>query len=157
MLNKVTLIGRLGKAPDLRYTSTGTPMVTLSIATDESFTDSNGNKVDRAEWHRVVVFQRQAESCATYLGKGSLVFVEGSLQTRKWQTQQGQERCMTEIKAHKIQFLDRKRDYASPTDNSHLEPSNTPQPGEIYGGVEDFDRVFGEFPITASEMDKIPF
>ena len=90
MLNKVMIIGRLGRDPELRYTQSGSPVASLNIATDESYTDREGNKVDRTEWHRVSVFQRQAENCANYLTKGSLVFVEGSLQTRKWQDQQGQ-------------------------------------------------------------------
>ncbi len=108
MLNKVMLIGRLGRDPELRYSASGTPMGNLRIATDESYTDRDGNKVERTEWHTVVVFQRQAENCANYLAKGSLVFVEGSLQTRKWQDQQGQDRYTTEIKAQRVQFLDRK-------------------------------------------------
>ncbi len=108
MLNKVMLIGRLGRDPELRYTANGTPMTTLRIATDESYVDKEGNKVDRTEWHSVVVFQRQAENCANYLGKGSLVFVEGNLQTRKWQDQQGQDRYSTEVRAQRVQFLDRR-------------------------------------------------
>lgn len=108
MLNKVMIIGRLGRDPELRYTQSGSPVATLNVATDESYTDRDGNKVERTEWHRVSVFQRQAENCANYLGKGSLVYVEGSLQTRKWQDQSGQDRYTTEIKAQRVQFLDRK-------------------------------------------------
>ncbi len=107
-LNKVMLIGRLGKDPEIRYAANGMPIANMRIATDESYTDRDGNKVEKTEWHSVVVFQRQAENCKTYLTKGSLVFVEGSLQTRKWQDQQGQDRYSTEIKAQRIQFLDRK-------------------------------------------------
>ena len=110
MLNKVMIIGRLGRDPELRYSQSGSPVCTLNIATDESYTDRDGNRVDRAEWHRVVVFQKAAENCSQYLTKGSLVFVEGSLQTRKWQDQQGQDRYTTEIKAQRVQFLDRKGD-----------------------------------------------
>lgn len=99
MLNKVMIIGRLGRDPELRYTQSGSPVASLNVATDESYTDRDGNKVERTEWHRVSVFQRQAENCANYLAKGSLVYVEGSLQTRKWQDQQGQDRYTTEIKA----------------------------------------------------------
>ena len=110
MLNKVQIIGRLGKDPELRYSQSGTPVANLSVATDESYKDRDGNKVDRTEWHRVSVFQRQAENCANFLAKGSLVYVEGSLTTRKWQDQQGQDRYTTEIKAERVQFLDRKGD-----------------------------------------------
>lgn len=108
MLNKVMLIGRLGRAPELRYMQSGAPVASLSVATDESYTDRDGNKVDRTEWHRVSVYNKSAENCANYLGKGSLVYVEGSLQTRKWQDQQGQDRYTTEIKAQRVLFLDRK-------------------------------------------------
>ncbi|MDE7064087.1 MAG: single-stranded DNA-binding protein, partial [Desulfovibrionaceae bacterium] len=108
MLNKVMIIGRLGRDPELRYTQSGSPVATLNVATDESYTDRDGNKVERTEWHRVSVFQRAAENCAHFLGKGSLVYVEGSLQTRKWQDQQGQDRYTTEIKAQRVQFLDRR-------------------------------------------------
>ena len=108
MLNKVMIIGRLGRDPELRYAANGTPMTTLNIATDESYTTREGEKKEHTEWHRVVVFQRQAENCANYLAKGSLVFVEGSLQTRKWQDQQGQDRYSTETRATRVQFLDRK-------------------------------------------------
>ena len=110
MLNKVMIIGRLGRDPELRYTQSGSPVASLNVATDESYTDRDGNKVERTEWHRVSVFQRQAENCANYLAKGSLIYVEGSLQTRKWQDQQGQDRYTTEIKAQRVQFLDRKGD-----------------------------------------------
>ena len=82
MLNKVMIIGRLGRDPELRYTQSGSPVATLNVATDESYMDRDGNKVERTEWHRVSVFQRQAENCANFLTKGSLVYVEGSLQTR---------------------------------------------------------------------------
>ena len=110
MLNKVMIIGRLGRDPELRYTQSGSPVATLNVATDESYMDRDGNKVERTEWHRVSVFQRQAENCANFLTKGSLVYVEGSLQTRKWQDQNGQDRYITEIKAQRVQFLDRRND-----------------------------------------------
>lgn len=109
-LNLVQIIGRLGRDPELRYTSNGQAVCSLNVATDESYTDRDGNKVERAEWHRVSAFQRQAENCANFLTKGSLVYVEGSLQTRKWQDQNGQDRYTTEIKAQRVQFLDRRND-----------------------------------------------
>ncbi|MFI3272160.1 MAG: single-stranded DNA-binding protein [Pseudomonadota bacterium] len=108
MLNKVMIIGRLGQDPELRYAQNGTPIASFSVATDESYNDREGTRVERTEWHRVSVFQRAAENCANYLGKGSLVYVEGSLQTRKWQDQNGQDRYTTEIKAQRVQFLDRR-------------------------------------------------
>ena len=108
MLNKVMVIGRLGADPELRYTQSGSPVATLRIATDESYTDKNGNRVEAVEWHRVIVFQKSAERCNQYLGKGSLVYVEGKLTTRKWTDQKGQERYTTEIRADRVLFLDRK-------------------------------------------------
>ena len=108
MLNRVMIIGHLGADPELRYTQSGTPVATLRIATDESYIDRNGNRVDRTEWHRAIVFQKAAEHCNQYLGKGSLVYVEGKLTTRKWQDQNGQDRYSTEIRADRVQFLDRK-------------------------------------------------
>ena len=159
-MNKVMLIGRLGRDPELRYSSTGTSIANLRIATDEGYTDRDGNKVDRTEWHTVVVFQRQAENCATYLRKGSLVFVEGSLQTRKWQDQQGQDRYITEVKASRVQFLDRR----GGTETDAGEGIRNKQPHET---LSDFDHAFPPkgsdkelgkaFAQTASEMDYPPW
>lgn len=109
-LNQVFIIGRLGRDPELRYSQAGAAVCNMTIATDESFTDRDGNRQDRTEWHRVTAFQKTAENCANFLAKGSLVHVSGSLTTRKWQDQQGQDRYTTEIKAERVQFLDRKGD-----------------------------------------------
>lgn len=109
-LNMVQIIGRLGRDVDHRYSQGGTAISNLSIATDESYTDRDGNKVDRVEWHRIVAYGKTAVNCANFLAKGILVYVEGSLQTRKWTDQQGQERFTTEIKAQRVQFLDRRGD-----------------------------------------------
>ena len=106
--NKVFLLGRLSRDPEIRYTQNGSAIANMTVATDESFTGSDGNKVERTEWHRVTVFGKAAENCGNYLGKGSLVHVEGSLATRKWQDQNGQDRYTTEIKAQRVQFLDRR-------------------------------------------------
>lgn len=108
MVNKIFIIGRLARDPELRYTQNGSAIANMTVATDESFVGSDGNKVERTEWHRVTVFGKMAESCGNYLGKGSLVHVEGSLATRKWQDQNGQDRYTTEIKAQRVQFLDRR-------------------------------------------------
>ena len=108
MVNKVFIVGRLARDPEIRYTQNGSAIANMTVATDESFTGSDGNKVERTEWHRVTVFGKAAENCGNYLGKGSLVHVEGSLATRKWQDQNGQDRYTTEIKAQRVQFLDRR-------------------------------------------------
>jgi single-strand DNA-binding protein len=152
MLNKVMLIGHLGRDPELRYTQNGTPVASLNVATDESYTDRDGNKVDRTEWHRVVVFQRAAENCNQYLSKGSLVFVEGRLQTRKWQDQQGQERYTTEIKADRVQFLDRKGERQGGEPSSRSQNQGQRQQQQPYD-----DDYSSAFPSEASSMDDIPF
>lgn len=112
MLNKVMLIGRLGADPEIKYAQSGTPVANLRIATDESYTDRNGQRQERTEWHTVIAFQRTAEICQQYLHKGSLVYVEGKLQTRKWQDKQGQERYTTEIQCQRLQMLERKQEGA---------------------------------------------
>lgn len=108
MLNRVMIIGRLGQDPQLKYSQTGSPIVTFSVATDEIFTDRDGIRQQRTEWFRVVGFAKTAENCAHYLHKGSLVYVEGSLQTRRWQDQQGQDHSLVEIRALRVDFLDKR-------------------------------------------------
>ena len=125
MLNRVMIIGRLGRDPELRYSQSGSPVCTLSVATDEGYTDRDGKKVDRTEWHRVVLYSKAAENCNQFLKKGSLVYVEGSLQTRKWQDQQGQDRFSTEIKAQRVQFLD-KKDGGKPSSSESYGMDNVP-------------------------------
>ena len=163
MLNKAMIIGRLGRDPELRYSQSGAPVATLNVATDESYTDREGNKVDRTEWHRVVVFQRAAENCANYLAKGSLVFVEGSLQTRKWQDQQGQDRYTTEIRAQRVQFLDRRGESAGGGESREgreggpRSGGGQPRPQRQQPGRDDADDLGPAFPSEASGMDEVPF
>ena len=104
-VNKVILIGRLGQNPELRYTPSGAAVANFSIATNETWNDKNGQKQERTDWHRIVAWGKQAELCSQYLQKGRQVYIEGSLQTRQWQDQQGQTRYTTEVKANTIQFL----------------------------------------------------
>jgi len=109
-LNKVMLIGNLGKDPEIRYSQQGTAVVKFSIATSEQWTDKNtGNRQDKTEWHNIVVFGKQAEVCEKYLSKGSKVYVEGRLQTSTYE-KDGQTRYFTEIVVANFQFLDSKRD-----------------------------------------------
>lgn len=106
-VNKVILIGNLGKDPEIRYTANGAAIANVTIATSESWKDKNtGEQVEKTEWHRVVFFNRLAEIVGEYLKKGSKIFVEGRLQTRKWQDQQGQDKYTTEIVANEMQMLD---------------------------------------------------
>lgn len=106
-LNKVMLIGRLGRDPEVRYTKDGTPVANLRLATSEQWKDREGERQERTEWHTVVLWGRQAEIAERYLAKGRLVYVEGRLETRKWQDQNGADRYSTEIRAHNFQMLDR--------------------------------------------------
>lgn len=106
-INKVILIGNLGSDPEIRYMPTGGAVANLSLATSESWTDKQTNeKKEVTEWHRVVIYQRLAEIAGQYLKKGSKIYIEGRLRTRKWQDQQGVERYATEIIAEELQMLD---------------------------------------------------
>jgi len=108
-INKVILVGNVGVDPDVRYLPNGNAVTTLSIATSETWKDkSTGDKQERTEWHRVVCFNRLGEIAGEYVRKGSKLYVEGSLRTRKWQDQQGQDKYTTEIIANDIQMLDSK-------------------------------------------------
>ncbi len=143
MLNKIQIIGRLGSNPELKYTQGGSAFCSLSVATDESYINNKGEKVQHTEWHRVQVWNKQAENCASYLAKGSLIYIEGSLSTRKYQAQDGAERFMTEIKAQRVQFLDRKNNMSAQNHSTQFqhEPQNTSN----------------GLAIGTSEMDDFPF
>lgn len=105
-VNKVILVGNLGRDPEVRYMPSGDPVATLAVATTDSWTDrSSGQRQESTEWHRVVFFGKTAEVCAQYLKKGSAVYVEGSIRTRKWTDQSGQERYSTEIRGDRMQML----------------------------------------------------
>lgn len=104
-VNKVILVGRLGQDPDVRYTPSGAAVANFSVATNESWTDKSGQKQERTEWHRVVVWGKQAELCKQYLSKGRQIYIEGKLQTRQWQDKDNQTKYTTEIQAQGIQFL----------------------------------------------------
>ena len=105
-VNKVILVGNLGTDPETRYTASGGAVTNISVATNESWTDRQTNeRRERTEWHRVVMFSRLAEIAEQYLRKGSQVYIEGRIQTRKWQGQDGQDRYTTEIVANEMQML----------------------------------------------------
>ena len=143
-INKVILIGNLGADPDARMSQQGSAITNLNIATDESYKDkTTGQMVPKTEWHRVVMFNRLAEIAKDYLRKGSKVYIEGKLQTRKWQDQSGQDRYTTEIVANELQMLDSKpggydqgqQNYApqnyeqAPAQQSH-QPTQSHQPAQ---------------------------
>ncbi len=104
-VNKVILIGNLGRDPELRYTQGGQAVASFSIATTENFTKKSGERDERTEWHRIVAWGRTAELCAQYLSKGRSVYIEGRLQTREWENKEGQKQRTTEVVAQTVQFL----------------------------------------------------
>jgi single-strand DNA-binding protein len=104
-VNKVILVGNLGKDPEVRYTQTGSAVANFSIATSEQWNDRDGKRQERTEWHNIVVWGKQAESCGQYLAKGRQVYVEGSIRTRSYDDKTGTKRYVTEIVAQRIQFL----------------------------------------------------
>ena len=109
-VNKVILVGRLGADPDMRYTPSGQGVCELRVATSESWNDKNGQRQERTEWHRVVVWGKRAEICSKYLSKGRQVYIEGRIQTRNYDDKEGNKRYITEVIANDVQFLGGGRD-----------------------------------------------
>jgi single-strand DNA-binding protein len=104
-VNRVILVGRLGRDPETRYTGGGQAVANFSVATDESYKDKNGERQKRTEWHKIVVWGKQAEIAQQYLKKGSLIFIEGRIQSREWQDKEGQKRTSFEIVANNFRML----------------------------------------------------
>ena len=104
-VNKVILVGRLGRDPETRYTGGGQAVANFSVATDETYKDRNGERQKRTEWHKIVVWGKQAEIAQQYLKKGSLIFIEGRIQSREWQDKEGQKRTSFEIVASNFRML----------------------------------------------------
>lgn len=125
-LNKVQLIGFLGKDPELKQTQTGMSVANFSVATTERFTGKDGQNQERTEWHRIVAWNKTAENCAQYLKKGSQVYIEGKNSTRKWTDKNGVERYTTEVVAFIVQFLDRKEK----SDGAKAEEFSPPPAGD---------------------------
>jgi len=109
-VNKVILIGNLGRDPELRHTPSGTPVANFTLATTDRWTDPSGERKEKTEWHRVVVWAKQAEIVGEYLHKGKQVYIEGSLQTREWTDREGNRRFTTEVRAQRVQMLGRASD-----------------------------------------------
>ena len=128
-LNKVMLIGHVGKDPELKYTPGGKAVATFNVATDESYKDKSGNLQARTEWHRIVTWERRAEVMGEYLKKGQLVYVEGRLQTRSWDDKDGNKRYMTEIVADNVQFLGGKKSEAGGASST---AASVPPPAEDF-------------------------
>ena len=120
MINKAILIGRLGKDPEVRYTPDGQMVTSFGLATDEQWKDKQGEKVQKTEWHKIVVFGKLAEICGNYLVKGKLVYLEGKLQTRSWENKDGVKQYTTEIVANDMKMLGDKQ-------KAEAEPPQPPQ------------------------------
>ena len=159
-INKVILVGNLGNDPEIRYTQAGAAITNISIATSETWKDKQtGQPQERTEWHRVVFFNRLAEIAGEYLRKGSKVYVEGGLRTRKWQDKEGQDRYTTEIVGNEMQMLDSRGagqggagqggGYQAPDEASQSAPRAAPAAKPAEGGAPPGD--FGNFD------DDIPF
>ena len=146
-VNKVILIGRLGQDPEVKFMPSGGAVTNISLATSERWRDKNtGQPVEKTEWHKVVFFNKLAEIAGEYLRKGSMVYVEGSLRTRKWQAQDGTDRYSTEIVASEMQMLDGQSQNGVPqsTAGQHA-PSGDRQPSAFSpqqpAGFDDFDDI----------------
>lgn len=148
-INKVILIGNLGQDPDVRYMPNGNAVTTASLATTEAWKDKqSGETQTRTEWHRIVFFNRLAEIAGEYLRKGSKVYIEGSLRTRKWQDKSGQDRYTTEIIANEMQMLDSRGSSAGSTsfENTTTASENSAAPTNIPEPAADGDNFDDDIP-----------
>lgn len=155
-INKVILVGRLGRDPEIRYTPDGTAVANFSIATSDEWKDKNtGEKRERTEWHRIVAWRRLGEICGEYLSKGRQVYVEGKLQTRSWE-QDGVTRYTTEIVATDVQFLGG-RDAGESNRGAYQggAPAKPAQGGGGGGGFQ--DQGYPPPPYSNGQEDDIPF
>ena len=138
-VNKVILIGNLGRDPEVRYTTSGTPVANFTMATTERWSDaSSGERKEKTEWHRVVVWAKQAEIVGEYLRKGRQVYIEGSLQTREWTDRDGNKRYTTEVRAQRVQMLGRRSD----AEDAGQSERTAPAVAESAQGFEDDDIPF---------------
>lgn len=138
-VNKAILVGRLGKDPEVRYMTNGDAVANVSLATSETWKDKNGEKQDRTEWHHLIFYRRLAEIAGEYLKKGSQIFVEGRIQTRKWQDKEGKDRYTTEIIVNEMKMLGSK-----PSDDSS--PATQQKPSAEPAGKGNFDNFDDDIP-----------
>jgi len=134
-VNKVILIGHLGKDPDVRHSQSGATITSFSLATNETWNNKDGQREERTEWHRIVVFGKLADICGQYLKKGKQVFIEGRLQTRSWEDRDGNKRYTTEVVASNMTMLGRAGDmpsdeYAPPIQESDFQEPSMDSPRE---------------------------
>lgn len=147
-VNKVIIVGRLGADPEVRTVGQGGTVTRLSVATSENWVDKEGHKQERTEWHRIVVWGKLAEICGKHLSKGRQVYVEGRLQTRSWEDQQGQKKYSTEIVANTVQFL------GAPGERG--ESQSTGRSNDRAGAADMGVQEFGPEP-SFDSSEEIPF
>ena len=152
-VNKVILIGNLGKDPELRYTQGGQGVCNFTLATNERWKDKEGQSQERTEWHRIVVWGKSAENCAQYLQKGRSCYVEGRLQTREWEDKEGVKKYTTEIVANEMQMLDSRGEMGGGGFNQAPNNQSSPQPS---GSSASAGSSF-EAPPAEDFDDDIPF
>lgn len=152
-VNKVILVGNLGRDPETRYAPDGGAITNVSIATTETWKDKNGEKQEKTEWHRVVFFSKLAEIAGEYLKKGSQVYVEGRLQTRKWQDKDGQDKYSTEVVADRMQMLGSRQGMGG-GDRADREPPADREASPKAGGKPPGGKAGGKFD---DFEDDIPF
>lgn len=155
-VNKVILVGRLGQNPEVRYTPSGAAVANFSLATNETWMDKSGQKQERTEWHRIVVWGKLAELCGQYLAKGRQAYVEGRLQTRQWQDKDGQTKYTTEIQAQTIQFLGATAGAGAPSRDSSPEMGN-PYGAPVMGGMGGMSPETAHSNGPSFTEDDIPF
>ncbi len=138
MVNKVVLVGRIGRAPEVQFTPSGVAVAKFSVATSETWKDKQGAKQEKTEWHNIVAWNKLAEICGEYVTKGMLVYIEGKLRTRSWQDRDGNKRSTTEIEAQNIVLLGKREDVAEvepfPAEGPSADTSMDEEPGFQEGG-----------------------
>jgi single-strand DNA-binding protein len=149
-VNKVILLGRLGKDPEMRYSPSGTAVANFSMATNHSTKDQDGNFTDKTEWHRVVCLGRLAEIAGEYLQKGKQVYIEGRIQTRSWEDQQGQTRYVTEVVANEMTMIGGRNDNNGGDSTSYDAAAPPPK-------KEASPKVQEEAASSPNEEDDLPF
>jgi single-strand DNA-binding protein len=151
-VNKVILIGRVGRDPEVRYISSGAPVASFSVATDESFKSKNGEQQQHTEWHKVVAWNKLAEICGEYLTKGKLVYIEGSIRSRQWEDQSGNKRTSYEIIARNMQMLGSRSDAERAAAGA-----SRPAASQAQGTEERYDSGPEASPEGEITDDDIPF
>lgn len=147
-VNKVILVGRLGKDVETRYMTNGEAVSNVSLATSENWKDKSGEKQERTEWHNLVFYRRLAEIAGEYLKKGAQIYVEGKIQTRKWQDKEGKDRYTTEIIVNEMRMLGGKPDNAAPESRSAPPAHRAPafKPAAASAGKKNFDNFDDDIP-----------